>query len=47
MNFKGTYASTHIEVNAEMAGNFSMGPITEKVHIVSDWTGACSGGTGK
>jgi hypothetical protein len=43
MRFKGTYTSTHIEVYAHLAGNFSMGPITEKVHIVSDRTGSCSG----
>jgi Protein of unknown function (DUF3617) len=46
MGFKGTYTSTHIDVYADMAGNFTMGPITEKVHIVSDRTGACSGTTG-
>ena len=43
MSFKGTYTSTHIEVYAHLAGHFTMGPITEKVHIVSDRTGACSG----
>jgi Protein of unknown function (DUF3617) len=46
MRFKGTYTSTHIEVTADMAGTFTMGPITEKIHIVSDRTGACSGGSG-
>lgn len=43
MRFKGTYTSTHIEVYARLAGRFTIGPITEKVHIVSDRTGACSG----
>lgn len=42
MSFKGTYTSTHIEVYANLSAHLAMGPITEKMHIVSDRTGKCN-----
>lgn len=41
MSFKGTYTSTRVDVHAQMAGHFSMGPVTEKMHIVSKRIGKC------
>ena len=42
LQFSGTYTSTHVDVNGDLAAQTPMGAVTEHIHLVSDHTGpAC------
>jgi hypothetical protein len=43
MSFSGTYTPTHVAINATTAVQMAAGAVTEKLTMVSDRTGACSG----
>ncbi len=43
LNFTGSYTATHVDVNADLAAQTPMGPVSEHIHLVSDHTGpTCS-----
>ncbi len=42
LTIAGTYTATHADVNGDLHGHTSIGPVSEHIHLVSDRTGACS-----
>ena len=39
MRIAGSYSSTHVDVNGDLAAHTQMGPVSEHIHWVSDHTG--------
>jgi Protein of unknown function (DUF3617) len=46
MHMNGNYAANHVEMDMDMSGQTPMGPMTQRMHMVSERIGVCSeGGT--
>lgn len=43
MTFSGSYTQTHVAIDGNLALKMDLGPVTEKIHMVSDRTGQCTG----